>query len=112
MVKKKINFRVKNNWGQNSFWVKIILGQKKFWVKKNFGSKNFWVKKNYWVKKNLVKKIWVLKFFVQKNLVGLTQGGMHDPPPLPYRGLKLCWVVVILLGEVAYKISDHEDLYF
>ena len=38
----------------------------------------------------------------------MPEGKMHDPPTPTQKivGLKLCWVVVSL-GELAYKISDH-----
>ena len=79
---------------------------------KEFRSKNFW-SKNLGSKKNLIKK-----FIGAEKSSGEVQsrGDLIPPPPKKKKKqileLNCVGLLLVLLGEVVYKISDLYDLYF
>ena len=103
---------------KKNFWVK-----KKFLVEKKFGSKNILVVKIFLIEKFLVKNFWVKercwvkkivwsKYVWSKKLIGsgegFLQGEVEFPPPFPQKivGLNCVGLLLELMGDAAYQISD------
>ena len=128
MGEKKIWSKILvKNFGQKFFaskyfLVKKIFGSKKFLGQKIFGSKSFcqskifWVikilgKKIFWVKKFWAKKVWSKdldpEFFLSKKTGRVKpRWRIYDTLPPENSRVKCVGLLLVLLGKVAYKISE------